>query len=300
MEFPLVSHKKGLKAESIGPDAHGMLLVPGLLSLEESQAAIDFAESIGFTMQGSRGPAYGEAFREHGRVNVTDEGAAQELWHSTGLAGAVRHLHIDGMRPTGLNPNLRFYRYEKGQRFGKHVDESTDLGDGRHTRFTLLIYLSGQLHQGIRQQSSAPDDGVRKGKRSNTSTPSTKQAGHLRQPPPSPPSRPSAGHASGAEPPGAQSDTCAVQPLVGRLQWHQERDIAATYAFTRIRVSLAEVGGETIFYGGPAGKQMVASVRPAPGLALLHMHGDNCLEHEAVAVHQGRKYVLRSDVVFEA
>ncbi|KAF5839012.1 hypothetical protein DUNSADRAFT_1788 [Dunaliella salina] len=273
MEFPLVSHKKGLKAESIGPDAHGMLLVPGLLSLEESQAAIDFAESIGFTMQGSRGPAYGEAFREHGRVNVTDEGAAQELWHSTGLAGAVRHLHIDGMRPTGLNPNLRFYRYEKGQRFGKHVDESTDLGDGRHTRFTLLIYLSGQLHQGIRQQSSAPDDGVRKGKRSNTSTPSTKQAGHLRQPPPSPPSRPSAGHASGAEPPGAQSDTCAVQPLVG---------------------------GETIFYGGPAGKQMVASVRPAPGLALLHMHGDNCLEHEAVAVHQGRKYVLRSDVVFEA
>lgn len=262
-----MSHKKGLKVESVSPDAQGMLLVPGLLSLEESQAAIDFAESIGFTMQGSRGPAHGEAFREHGRVNVTDESAVQELWHCTGLAGALRNLHIDGMRPTGLNPNLRFYRYEKGQRFGKHIDESIDLGDGRHTRFTLLIYLSGQLHQG-QQRRSAPDDVRGKGKQSKSS-PSIKRGGHSRQPPPS---QQPAEHASYAEPP-APSDSCAVQPLVG---------------------------GETVFYGGPSGKQMVASVRPAPGLALLHLHGDNCLEHEAAAVHQGRKYVLRSDVVFEA
>lgn len=44
---------------------------------------------------------------------------------------------------------------------------------------------------------------------------------------------------------------------------------------------------------------MVASVRPAVGLALLHLHGeDRCLEHEANVVLQGVKYVLRSDVVF--
>lgn len=40
------------------------------------------------------------------------------------------------------------------------------------------------------------------------------------------------------------------------------------------------------------------SVAPAAGLALLHAHGDDCLEHEAAAVERGVKYILRSDVVF--
>ena len=45
--------------------------------------------------------------------------------------------------------------------------------------------------------------------------------------------------------------------------------------------------------------RVVASVRPAVGLALLHLHGeDRCLEHEANVVLQGTKYVLRSDIVF--
>lgn len=51
---------------------------------------------------------------------------------------------------------------------------------------------------------------------------------------------------------------------------------------------------------GARGKLLV-SVQPAPGLALLHLHGeDRCLEHEAKEVLAGSKYVLRSDVVFAA
>lgn len=38
--------------------------------------------------------------------------------------------------------NLK-YRYSPGQRFGRHIDESNDLGEGRRTHYTLLIYLSG-------------------------------------------------------------------------------------------------------------------------------------------------------------
>ena len=34
-------------------------------------------------------------------------------------------------------------RYKVGQRFGKHIDESVDLEDGKRTHYTLLIYLSG-------------------------------------------------------------------------------------------------------------------------------------------------------------
>lgn len=34
-------------------------------------------------------------------------------------------------------------RYGPGQRFGKHVDDSVDLGGGISTEYTLLIYLTG-------------------------------------------------------------------------------------------------------------------------------------------------------------
>lgn len=38
---------------------------------------------------------------------------------------------------------------------------------------------------------------------------------------------------------------------------------------------------------------------PVAGMALLHRHGEECLEHEGAAVTEGLKYVLRSDVCFE-
>lgn len=39
------------------------------------------------------------------------------------------------------------FRYKVGQRFGRHIDESVELDDGRRTYYTLLIYLSGGLKQ---------------------------------------------------------------------------------------------------------------------------------------------------------
>jgi hypothetical protein len=55
-------------------------------------------------------------------------------------------------------------------------------------------------------------------------------------------------------------------------------------------------GGETIFYDGRG--RRAAAVAPVTGTALLHLHGDECMEHEGAAVTGGVKYVLRSDVVF--
>ena len=57
-------------------------------------------------------------------------------------------------------------------------------------------------------------------------------------------------------------------------------------------------GGETVFYGEQG--QKLRAVRPRCGMALLHLHGDECLEHEGAEVRAGAKYVLRSDVVFDA
>jgi len=131
---------------------------------------------MGFTHQGSLGPLKGEAYRDNDRISVTDPLLAQAIWES-GINRIFTDINISGKAATGLNPNIRFYRYAllspliycwdsammlesssrywykcfffayrytEGQRFGRHIDESVDLGDGSKTYYTLLIYLSGK------------------------------------------------------------------------------------------------------------------------------------------------------------
>ncbi|KAJ2501574.1 hypothetical protein GGH96_001778 [Coemansia sp. RSA 1972] len=55
-------------------------------------------------------------------------------------------------------------------------------------------------------------------------------------------------------------------------------------------------GGETVFY---AGRMTPVSIKPEAGMALLHKHGADCLQHEALELRDSYKYVLRSDLIFE-
>ncbi|RKP31365.1 putative prolyl 4-hydroxylase alpha subunit [Metschnikowia bicuspidata] len=56
-------------------------------------------------------------------------------------------------------------------------------------------------------------------------------------------------------------------------------------------------GGATIFY--PEGRGAAPlKVQPQKGTALLHKHGDDCLQHEGERVTAGEKWILRSDVTF--
>jgi predicted 2-oxoglutarate/Fe(II)-dependent dioxygenase YbiX len=143
-----------------------------------------------------------QAFRDNERLSVEDPALAQQLWEGTGLCEAMRGVEVDGGAAVGLNPLIRVYRYDKGQRFGRHIDESVEVTSRPRgiTQYTLLIYLSDPQ------------------------------------------------------------------------------------------------GGETLFYDLRG--RRAASVKPRTGLALLHLHGDECMEHEGAAVTGGVKYVLRSDVVF--
>ncbi|GAB2227746.1 hypothetical protein Droror1_Dr00009573 [Drosera rotundifolia] len=195
----------------------GEFQVQNFFTSSESKAFVKAAESLGFVHQGSLGPAKGEAFRDNDRISVNDPVLAASVWES-GLNKLFSDIKIRGKVAVGLNPNIRFYRYKVGQRFGRHVDESVNLGDRRHTHYTLLIYLSGGSNT--------------KGK-------------------------------------GSADSFADSEPLVG---------------------------GETVFYGSR--NSIVAEVAPAEGMALLHIHGDKCMLHEARNVTRGTKYVFRSDVIF--
>nr|KJB37279.1 hypothetical protein B456_006G196900 [Gossypium raimondii] len=184
-----------------------LFTVQNFFTPAESKAFIKAAESAGFEHQGSLGPAKGEAYRDNDRI-------------ASGLSKLLSDIKIRGKAAVGLNPNIRFYRYKVGQHFGQHIDESVDLGEGKHTVYTLLVYLSGAAKTKDKSDSNNMKDS-------------------------------------------------ASEPIVG---------------------------GETVFYGSR--NRVVAEVAPAEGMALLHIHGDKCMLHEARNVSKGIKYVFRSDVVF--
>ncbi|KAL6005533.1 hypothetical protein ACLOJK_006100 [Asimina triloba] len=211
--WPTIKSKPDLKM--IHLKEKNLFTVQNFFTAAESKAFVEAAESIGFAHQGSLGPAHGEAFRDNDRISVNDLILAETIWES-GLKRLFSDIKIRGKVAVGLNPNIRFYRYKVGQHFGRHIDESVDLGDGRRTHYTLLIYLTG---------AKGCDD-------SNTNRDSSTQL----------------------------------------------------------------VGGETVFYDDRRG--VVAEVAPVEGMALLHIHGDKCMLHEARAVTKNVKYILRSDVVF--
>ncbi|KAG7884123.1 hypothetical protein KL938_001995 [Ogataea parapolymorpha] len=119
--------------------------------------------------------------------------------------GAVEEWIVQELENSkAFNPDLRFYRYSKGQYFGRHYDESVKVGN-QISKWTVLVYLS--------------DKGLK--------------------------------------------------------------------------------GGETIFYNeqGDSSERQI-SIQPQQGMALFHKHGDDCLLHEAATVRDGKKWVFRTDVMY--
>jgi len=84
-------------------------------------------------------PKKGEAVRVNDRFQVDDASFAEIMWSSTGLrelvlgatlVGAYKDASVTqeqqetlwGGEVLGLNPNIRIYRYRKGQYFDKHCE----------------------------------------------------------------------------------------------------------------------------------------------------------------------------------
>ncbi|TWU77038.1 hypothetical protein ED733_007778 [Metarhizium rileyi] len=97
-------------------------------------------------------PKRGEAVRVNDRFQTDDLVFADRLWKATGLKQALtENEHVRdlwGGEPVGLNPNIRVYRYSKGQYFDCHYDDSNSLTLPTEpplpvlTTWTLLLYLT--------------------------------------------------------------------------------------------------------------------------------------------------------------
>lgn len=132
------SQSKSTKTELQGQLLHdGIFFVNHFLTPKECQSIIQATESIGYTLTDQR-ETQGFARRRNGRLQCTTPMVADRLWRR------CRHLFEQqhDADPVGLSSNFRFYKYEPGDRFGLHVDDSVE-HDGGSTYYTLLFYLNG-------------------------------------------------------------------------------------------------------------------------------------------------------------
>jgi len=75
-------------------------------------------------------PKRGDAVRVNDRYQIDDPLFAQSLWETTGLKDlllgvgedATKSQELWGGQVLGLNPNIRIYRYRKGQFFDQHCE----------------------------------------------------------------------------------------------------------------------------------------------------------------------------------
>ncbi|KAI1140672.1 hypothetical protein F5Y05DRAFT_281873 [Hypoxylon sp. FL0543] len=115
---------------------------------------VNFLKTLPLTTTPGR-PKRGEALRVNDRFQIDDPRFSQRLWLETGLKDAILQesvKHLWGGDVVGLNPNIRVYRYSKGQYFDCHYDDSnlvtlpsTHEPSGAistKTTWTLLLYLT--------------------------------------------------------------------------------------------------------------------------------------------------------------
>lgn len=77
--------------------------------------------------------------RDNYRLIHEDAKLSADLWE---IARATYPFVVDGVSPLGLNERFRFYRYESGQRFKRHIDGRYKRNENEESRITFMVYLN--------------------------------------------------------------------------------------------------------------------------------------------------------------
>ncbi|KAF2215663.1 hypothetical protein CERZMDRAFT_35062 [Cercospora zeae-maydis SCOH1-5] len=141
-----------------------ILIIPRLWTSSLCKNYVPFLSTLPLTTTPGK-PKKGEAVRVNDRFQVHDPIFAEQLWSGTALKELVtkyavgdddvaveRQRDLWGGEVMGLNPNIRIYRYSKGQFFDQHYDESNNVSFSPaqdsaasipvKTTWTLLLYLT--------------------------------------------------------------------------------------------------------------------------------------------------------------
>ena len=128
--------------------ANGILTINEFLSLSECSCHITQSEELGY-----KRTTFGHAeqqvsmprYRNNDRVFFEDTVLAGKFWERS-----REHVPriVDEHETIGVSERFRFYRYHKGQFFGRHADGPCRRSNGERSRLTLIVYLNDDFSGG--------------------------------------------------------------------------------------------------------------------------------------------------------
>jgi hypothetical protein len=101
-----------------------IVTIPNFWTSTLCKSYVSFLSSLPLTTTPGK-PKKGDAVRVNDRYQIDDPAFAERLWSETALKGIVeaQPRELWGGDVIGLNPNIRIYRYSKGQFFDQHCKQ---------------------------------------------------------------------------------------------------------------------------------------------------------------------------------
>lgn len=125
-----------------------ILLVTEFITVEECNYFIELSEKRGYEhalVETEKGFQRIEGTRNNDRVLFTDPQLSEQLFNK---ASPFIPKKIGLSKVKGLNELFRFYRYEPGQQFKKHHDQSFIRNENEASYYTFMIYLNDNFTGG--------------------------------------------------------------------------------------------------------------------------------------------------------
>ena len=85
-----------------------------------------------------------KGIRDNYRAHLEDPDFAAQIWASLGPLAPTLD---DGARAIGIYDKMRFYRYDVGQKFKRHIDGRVT-HNGHESRLTFMVYLNDDYSGG--------------------------------------------------------------------------------------------------------------------------------------------------------
>lgn len=128
--------------------AENIFVIPGFLSYKECAELISMSEGIGYTaatVETDTGAKLIMDVRSNRRLLYKDEILASRLWKR--VKDNIPEK-IGNSKAMGLNELFRFYKYEPGEQFKRHTDESYIRNEEEASYYTFLMYLNDDYSGG--------------------------------------------------------------------------------------------------------------------------------------------------------
>jgi prolyl 4-hydroxylase len=143
--------------------ANNIFTIDNFWTKQECEDFISKSETIGYepaTVTTENGQLIVKDVRNNNRIVYKDVALAETIWQT--LKGFIPKQFGNSLA-VGLNELFRFYKYEIGQQFKRHRDQSFIRDENEASYFTFMIYLNDNYQGGattFEQMAIQPKQGT--------------------------------------------------------------------------------------------------------------------------------------------